>query len=97
LLLLDEPFGKLDSLTRLTMQKELLQLWKQTGFTALLVTHDVEEALLLADRVIVFSDRPARIVAEVNVAKPHPRKRDDSDLLDLRRSLLEQLGVSHDV
>lgn len=97
LLLLDEPFGKLDSLTRLTMQKELLQLWKQTGFTALLVTHDVEEALLLADRVIVFSDRPACIVAEVNVTKPHPRKRDDSDLVDLRRSLLEQLGVSHDV
>ena len=97
LLLLDEPFGKLDSLTRLTMQKELLQLWEQTGFTALLVTHDVEEALLLADRVIVFSDRPARIVAEVTVAKPHPRKRDDSELMDLRRSLLEQLGVSHDV
>jgi NitT/TauT family transport system ATP-binding protein len=97
LLLLDEPFGKLDSLTRLTMQKELLQLWKQTGFTALLVTHDVEEALLLADRVIVFSDRPARIVAEVNVTKSHPRKRDDIDLVDLRRSLLEQLGVSHDV
>ncbi|SSC69986.1 unnamed protein product [Ciceribacter sp. T2.26MG-112.2] len=97
LLLLDEPFGKLDSLTRLSMQKDLLQLWKQAGFTALLVTHDVEEALLLADRVIVFSDRPARIVAEVTVEKPHPRRRDDAELVQLRQTLLEQLGVAHDV
>lgn len=97
LLLLDEPFGKLDSLTRLSMQNELLQLWKDVGFTALLVTHDVEEALLLADRVIVFSDRPARIVAEVPVEKPHPRRRDDADLVHLRQTLLGQLGVAHDV
>ncbi len=97
LLLLDEPFGKLDSLTRLSLQKELLQLWKASGFTALLVTHDVEEALLLADRVIVFSDRPARIVAEVAVTKAHPRRRDDADLVQLRQQLLTQLGVSADV
>ena len=97
LLLLDEPFGKLDSLTRLKMQNELLQLWQDVGFTALLVTHDVEEALLLADRVIVFSDRPARIVAEVVVGKPHPRRRDDAELIGLRQNLLEQLGVAHDV
>jgi len=79
------------------MQNELLQLWKDVGFTALLVTHDVEEALLLADRVIVFSDRPARIVAEVPVEKPHPRRRDDADLVHLRQTLLGQLGVAHDV
>lgn len=97
LLLLDEPFGKLDSLTRLRMQNELLELWKSAGFTALLVTHDVEEALLLADRVIVLSDRPASIVAEVRVDRPHPRRRDDADLVALRRELLEKLGISHDV
>lgn len=97
LLLLDEPFGKLDSLTRLKMQQELLQLWTDRGFTALLVTHDVEEALLLADRVIVFSDRPARIVAEIRVDKPHPRQRDDVYLIALRQSLLSELGVSPDV
>ncbi|RKP53613.1 ABC transporter ATP-binding protein [Pararobbsia silviterrae] len=97
LLLLDEPFGKLDSLTRLNMQNELLGLWRSQGFTALLVTHDVEEALLLADRVIVFSDRPARIVSEIVVDKLHPRRRDDADLVELRRQLLETLGVSHDV
>ncbi len=97
LLLLDEPFGKLDSLTRLRMQNELLDLWKSTGFTALLVTHDVEEALLLADRVIVLSDRPAAIIAEVRVDEPHPRQRDDASLVALRRALLEELGISHDV
>ena len=97
LLLLDEPLGKLDSLTRLRMQNELLDLWKSAGFTALLVTHDVEEALLLADRVIVLSDRPASIVAEVRVDRPHPRRRDDADLIALRQSLLETLGISHDV
>ncbi|MFT4182724.1 MAG: ABC transporter ATP-binding protein [Rhizobium sp.] len=97
LLLLDEPFGKLDSLTRLKMQNELLHLWKRTGFTALLVTHDVEEAILLADRVIVFSDRPACIIADVAVERPHPRRRDDGELVHLRGILLEKLGVSDDV
>ena len=97
LLLLDEPFGKLDSLTRLAMQNELLALWRKVGFTALLVTHDVEEALLLANRVIVFSDRPARIIAEIAVDKPHPRRRDDPDLVQLRRSVLETLGIPDDV
>lgn len=97
LLLLDEPFGKLDSLTRLSMQNELLALWRKVGFTALLVTHDVEEAILLANRVIVLSDRPARIIAEVAVDKPHPRRRDDPDLVELRRSVLATLGMSQDV
>jgi NitT/TauT family transport system ATP-binding protein len=96
LLLLDEPFGKLDSLTRLAMQQELLALWQKVGFTALLVTHDVEEALLLANRVVVFSDRPARIVAEFAVDKPQPRRRDDPDLVRLRGTILETLGPAHE-
>ncbi len=69
LLVLDEPLGKLDSLTRITMQAEIVSLWQRTGFTALLVTHDVEEALFLANRVIVFSDRPARVTADI-VGRP---------------------------
>src|SRR6185369_1110265 len=63
ILILDEPLGKLDSLTRITMQAELVSLWQRKGFTTLLVTHDAEEALVLANRVIVFSDRPARAEA----------------------------------
>ncbi len=58
LLILDEPLGKLDSLTRISMQGEIVRLWQQKGFTALLVTHDIEEALLMCTRVIVFSERP---------------------------------------
>jgi sulfonate transport system ATP-binding protein len=94
LLLLDEPLGKLDSLTRLTLQVELVRLWQRNGFTALLVTHDVEEALLLSSRIIVFSDRPARIKAEFGIDKPYPRHRDDPDLIALRRSILGTLGLS---
>ncbi len=93
LLLLDEPLGKLDSLTRITMQGELVRLWQSAGFTALLVTHDVEEALLLASRVIVFSDRPATIKAEVVVHRPYPRHRGDPHLAGLRREILALLGL----
>jgi ABC-type nitrate/sulfonate/bicarbonate transport system ATPase subunit len=92
LLLLDEPLGKLDSLTRLTLQDELVALWRRVGFTALLVTHDVEEALLLASRIIVFSDRPAHIKAEFTMDKPYPRHRDDPHLIALRREILSALG-----
>ena len=93
LLILDEPLGKLDSLTRITMQAELVALWQRNGFTALLVTHDVEEALFLANRVIVFSDRPARIMADIAVDLPYPRHRGDPRLAELRRNILGLLGL----
>lgn len=93
LLMLDEPLGKLDSLTRLTMQGELVRLWQRSGFTALLVTHDVEEALLMATRVIVFSERPARIEADLAVTLPYPRYRDDPALVARRRQVLKLLGL----
>ncbi|HVI50573.1 MAG TPA: ABC transporter ATP-binding protein [Candidatus Sulfotelmatobacter sp.] len=93
LLILDEPLGKLDSLTRLTMQSEILDLWQRAGFTSLLVTHDIEEALFLATRVVVFSPRPARIVADIPVDRPYPRHRGDSYLADLRHKLLGLLGM----
>ncbi len=92
LLLLDEPLGKLDALTRLAMQGELVRLWQKKGFSALLVTHDVEEALVLAARVIVLSDRPSRIRAEIVNEAPYPRHRDDPNLVRLRREVLEILG-----
>ncbi|MFM0417926.1 ABC transporter ATP-binding protein [Paraburkholderia aromaticivorans] len=93
LLVLDEPFGKLDSLTRIRMQNELARLWRDARFSVLLVTHDVEEALLLANRVIVFSERPARVIAEVRNDAPYPRHRDDPKLVALRREVLAQLGL----
>jgi ABC-type nitrate/sulfonate/bicarbonate transport system ATPase subunit len=94
LLLLDEPLGKLDSLTRLTLQDELVSLWRRVGFTAVLVTHDVEEALLLAGRVIVFSDRPARIGLGEAELRLDPRHRDDPDVVGLRREILATLGLA---
>jgi NitT/TauT family transport system ATP-binding protein len=93
LLILDEPFGQLDSLTRIAMQAELVSLWRRSSFTALLVTHDVEEALLLAGRVIVLSDRPARIRAEVVNTQPYPRHRGDPRLVELRREVFAHLGL----
>jgi len=73
LLLLDEPFGALDALTRASLQEWLLALWEELDRTIVLVTHDVEEAILLSDRVIVLSHRPGRIVAQVVVDLPRPR------------------------
>jgi len=93
LLILDEPLGKLDSLTRLAMQGELLQLWRRAGFSVLLVTHDIEEALFLATRVVVLSDRPARIIEELAVDRPYPRHRDDPALVALRQRILDRLGL----
>ncbi|WP_225308792.1 ABC transporter ATP-binding protein [Hypericibacter adhaerens] len=92
-LLLDEPLGKLDALTRMTMQGEIEALWQRAGFTALLVTHDIEEALLLASRIILLSDRPAHIVRKVAIDRPYPRRRDDPSLSALRQEILATLGV----
>lgn len=93
LLILDEPLGKLDSLTRLEMQSELVALWRKNGFSVLLVTHDIEEALFLAQRVVIFSTRPARIVTEFTVDRPYPRHRGDTALADLRHEILNHLGL----
>lgn len=89
LLLLDEPFGKLDALTRLTLQDEIRRLWLSQGFTAVLVTHDVDEALRLSNRVVVLSERPARIVADIDVPK-HDESSDE--VRELRRKILGLLG-----
>jgi NitT/TauT family transport system ATP-binding protein len=94
LLILDEPLGQLDSLTRIAMQQELVSLWQRAGFTALLVTHDVEEAIFLASRVIVLSERPARIVAQVVNGRPYPRHRGDPHLAALRREIMGHLGLA---
>ncbi|ACF01198.1 ABC transporter related [Rhodopseudomonas palustris TIE-1] len=93
ILVLDEPLGKLDSLTRLSMQTEIVSLWQRQGFTTLLVTHDVEEALFLAQRVVVFSERPAKLKDDIAVEAPYPRHRGDPYLADLRRQILGLLGL----
>ena len=75
------------------MQAELVSLWQRKGFTAILVTHDVEEALFLATRVVIFSDRPASVKADFAVDLPYPRHRGDPRLAELRRESLGLLGL----
>jgi sulfonate transport system ATP-binding protein len=91
LMLLDEPFGALDALTRITMHRLVLSLWSRHRPAVLLVTHDVDEALALADRVLVLGD--GRIAHSSPITLPRPRARDHPDLVALRLRLLTQLGV----
>ena len=92
-LLMDEPLANLDGLTRIALQSELIALWEQRRFTAFLVTHDVDEALYLAGRVLVLSPRPTRILAEVPVDLPYPRHRGSARFAELRQQVLEELGL----
>src|SRR6185312_5106948 len=92
LLLLDEPFSALDALTRIAMRRLVLRLWESHRPAVLLVTHDVDEALILADRVLVLAS--GRIVFSGPVEVPRPRDRDNPGLTALRHRLLTELGVN---
>jgi NitT/TauT family transport system ATP-binding protein len=92
-LALDEPFAALDALTRQEMQGWLARTLAAEPRTVVLVTHDVEEAIVLGDRVLVMSARPGRVVAELPVAQPRPRRRTDPAVVELRERALASLGV----
>jgi ABC-type nitrate/sulfonate/bicarbonate transport system ATPase subunit len=94
---MDEPLGALDSLTRLQMRGEILALWQRERMTILFVTHDVDESLQLADRIVVMSARPGRIVEVVPVGLPHPRDVGGPEYSRLRNRLYDLLGVTHAV
>jgi ABC-type nitrate/sulfonate/bicarbonate transport system ATPase subunit len=93
-LLLDEPFAALDALTRMRMQDLLLQASAVRQPTVVLVTHDVDEALYLADRIVILGSRPATVAATIPVGIPRPRRRDDPALLPLRGAILAHFGIS---
>ena len=86
-LLMDEPFGALDSLTRRTLQNELLRLWAETGKTIIFVTHSIEESIYLADRIVVMTYRPGTIKADIRVTIPRPRDASTLPFNELKRSL----------
>jgi sulfonate transport system ATP-binding protein len=93
-LLLDEPFSAVDALTRMSLQELLLSVWQRTRLTMLLVTHDLDEALFLGDRVAVMSARPASVKDILTVDVPRPRDRRDGALARLRVHLMEALHVA---
>lgn len=93
-LLLDEPFGALDAITRLQLQMTLIDVWQETRKTILFVTHDVEEALLLSDEIIVLTERPGRVRARLPVTLPRPRTPDmlaSTELMQLKAQLMTLL------
>ena len=91
LLLLDEPLGALDAFTRMRMQDEVLQLWRDRGTTMLLVTHDIDEAIYMSDRILIMTSRPGRIERNLEVNLERPRQRSSAEFLRLRSDILEWL------
>jgi NitT/TauT family transport system ATP-binding protein/sulfonate transport system ATP-binding protein len=95
-LLLDEPLGALDQFTRMRMQDEVLRLWRARGTTTVLVTHDIDEAIYMSDRIVVMTPRPGRIERVIDVALDRPRHRNDARFLELRAEILEELHFTGD-
>ncbi|MGN0352038.1 MAG: ABC transporter ATP-binding protein [Roseburia sp.] len=89
LLLMDEPFGALDTFTRINMQNEVLRIWEQHKRTMVLVTHDIDEAIFLSDRIVVMSARPGTVKEIINVDLPRPRNRSTEYFLNIRKRILE--------
>jgi ABC-type nitrate/sulfonate/bicarbonate transport system ATPase subunit len=90
-LLLDEPLGALDAFTRMRMQDEVLRLWEARGTTMLLVTHDIDEAIYMSDRIVIMTSRPGRIERTLPIDLERPRQRNDAAFLRLRSDILEML------
>ena len=97
MLFLDEPFSALDSITRLTLRKELLRIWQTERKTIVLVTHDIDEAVQLADRIVLLTARPAKVEAIVDVDLTHPRDALSRPYLELRARIGDLLGVAEQV
>jgi len=93
-LLLDEPLGALDAFTRMNMQDELIRIWQERGTTMIMVTHDVDEAIYLSDRIIVMTPRPAKIEECIDVNLSRPRARSNEEFLTLRTKILKILNFA---
>lgn len=93
IMLLDEPLGALDAFTRLRLQAELLSIWEENNITMIMVTHDVDEAIYLSEKVIVMSPRPGRIMEIIPIELEHPRGRTDDQFLAYRKQIMDLLHV----
>lgn len=97
ILLMDEPFSALDYQTRLRMRHELIRLLNKRPRTVVFVTHDIEEAAQLADRVIVLSERPCTVLTEIKITSQKPRKLTDSPVIETMNKLLNSLNLNHEI
>ncbi len=95
ILYMDEPFGALDFITRLKMREDLIRIWQSERRTILFVTHDIEEALQLGDRIILLSQRPATIQTELAIDLPRPRDIDSAAYIAMREEIFRQMGLSN--
>ncbi|WP_395542448.1 ABC transporter ATP-binding protein [Neotabrizicola sp. sgz301269] len=93
ILLLDEPLGALDAMTKLTMQEELARIWRDEGVTLVLVTHDLEEAIFLADRVLVLPKEKGATPRLIDIDLPRPRDRSEARFVEMRRRLMAEFGL----
>jgi ABC-type nitrate/sulfonate/bicarbonate transport system ATPase subunit len=93
ILLLDEPLGALDAMTKLTMQQELARIWSEEKVTMILVTHDLEEAIYLADRVLVLPKEKGAVPRLISIDLPRPRDRSEGDFVMMRRRLMGEFGL----
>jgi ABC-type nitrate/sulfonate/bicarbonate transport system ATPase subunit len=92
-LLLDEPLGALDAFKRIELQDQLLDIWRRTGATMAMVTHDVDEAIYLSQRIVIMTPRPGKIVKIIDVNLPGERNRNNGDFIELRKRILEELHL----
>jgi ABC-type nitrate/sulfonate/bicarbonate transport system ATPase subunit len=97
ILLLDEPLGALDSFTRMTLQDEIIRLWQERKNTMLLITHDVDEAIYLSQKIIIMSPRPGKIKEILDVPMSYPRNRGTSDFENLRVKILKKLNFAKEI
>jgi len=91
ILLLDEPLGALDAFTRMNMQDEILKIWQEKQQLAIMVTHDVDEAIYMGTRVLVMDAHPGRVIADIKIAQPFPRDRSSREFVEYRNDILNKL------
>ncbi|MGE5615170.1 MAG: ABC transporter ATP-binding protein [Bacillota bacterium] len=91
LLLMDEPYGQMDIKMRFYLEDEVIRLWKELGTTVVFITHNIEEAIYLAERIIILTNKPSKIKEEVNVDMPHPRDIADAKFVELRKYITDQI------
>ena len=91
LLLMDEPYGQMDVKMRFYLEDEVIRLWKETGTTVIFITHNIEEAIYLAQKVLILTNKPAKIKEQLSIDLPHPRNVSDAEFIRMRKYVTEQI------